>query len=87
MLLRQIRTSLSMGNLSTCYYLLVHPEPGTERQDAERLIEELRHGVKSVYSFMASNAVFESVADMARELETVYTAHFDVESPSTCISI
>ena len=76
MILRKIRTSLSVGNLSTCYFLLVHPEPGTERQDAERLIEELRHGVESVCCFMSSNAVFESVADMAREVETIYTAHF-----------
>lgn len=77
MLLRKVRTSLSVGNLSTCYHLLMHPEPETERQDSERLIEELRHGVKSVCSFMTSNAVFESVADMAREVETIYTAHFN----------
>lgn len=80
MLLRKVRTALHAGNLSTCYYLLSHPESGTESQDAERLIEELRHGVESVYHFMASNAVFEGVVDMLREVETVYGAHFPDES-------
>lgn len=76
MLLRKVRSSLCSGDLSTCYYLLGHPEPGTGRQDAERLIEELRHGVKSVCLFMASNAVFEGVVGMAREVDTIYSAHF-----------
>lgn len=75
-LLRKVRMSLNAGDLSTCYYLLNHPEPGTETQDAERLIEELRHGTKSVYHFMASNSIFEGVVDMAREVETVYGVHF-----------
>lgn len=76
MLQRKVRASLHSGDFSPCYYLLSNPEAGTERQDAERLIEELRHGVKSVYHFMALNAVFEGVIDMAREVEGVYGAHF-----------
>lgn len=73
-LLRKVHTSLRVGDLSTCYYLLIHPEPGTERADAERLIEELRHGSKLVCDFMSSNAVFEGISDMAREVETIYSA-------------
>lgn len=76
MLLRKVRTSLHAGNLSSCYYLLNLPEPETEAQDADRLIEELRQGVRSVCQFMTSNAVFEGIVDMASELETVYSAHF-----------
>lgn len=77
MLLRRVRNALSSNNLIACRYLLGHTEPETERQDAERFIEELRHGVKSVWDFMASNAVFGGVSDMAREVETIYIAHFD----------
>ncbi|KAJ5991939.1 hypothetical protein N7451_007663 [Penicillium sp. IBT 35674x] len=76
MLLRKIRTCLYSNSLSSCRYLLGHTEPATEYQDAERFIEELRSGVKSVCDFMSGNAVFEGVMDMAREVETTYIAHF-----------
>ncbi|KAJ5618519.1 Zn(II)2Cys6 transcription factor [Penicillium herquei] len=76
MLLRKIRNALSSNNLAPCRYLLGYTEPATERQDAERFIEELRHGVKSVCDFMLGNAVFGGVMDMAREVETTYIANF-----------
>ena len=76
MLLRKVRTSLSVNDLSSCRYLLGHTEPATERQDAERFIEELRHGAKAICSFMSSNAVFGSVSYMAREVEAIYIANF-----------
>ncbi|KAJ5657443.1 Zn(II)2Cys6 transcription factor [Penicillium longicatenatum] len=76
MLLRKIRTCLCSNTLSSCRYLLGHTEPATEYQDAERFIEELRNGVKSVRDFMPGNAVFGRVMDMAREAETTYTADF-----------
>jgi len=77
MILRKIRTSLSTNDIASCRYLLSHSEPATERQDAERFIEELRHGVKLICDFMSANAVFGGVMYMAREVDTVYIAHFD----------
>lgn len=76
MLLRKVRTCLCSNSLSSCRFLLGHTEPATEYQDAERFIEELRNGVKSVCDFMSGNAVFGGVMDMAREVETTYIAHF-----------
>lgn len=76
MLLRKIRTSMSSNDFSGSRYLLGAIEPGTEWQAAERFIEELRHGVKSVCAFMSANVVFGGIMDMAREVETVYLTHF-----------
>ncbi|CAG8937041.1 unnamed protein product [Penicillium salamii] len=76
MLLRKIRTSVNSNEFSDSRYLLGWTEPGTERQAAERFIEELRHGVKSICAFMSANTVFGGIMDMAREVETVYLTHF-----------
>ncbi|CAG8178434.1 unnamed protein product [Penicillium salamii] len=76
MLLRKIRTSVNSNDFSDSRYLLGWTEPGTERQAAERFIEELRHGVKSICAFMSANTVFGGIMDMAHEVETVYLTHF-----------
>ena len=76
MLLRKIRTSVNSNDFSDSRHLLGWTEPGTERQAAERFIEELRHGVKSICAFMSGNTVYGGVMDMAREVETVYLTHF-----------
>ncbi|OQD66974.1 hypothetical protein PENPOL_c004G01318 [Penicillium polonicum] len=75
MLLQKVRASLDAGNFAS-YYHLPDQEPGSEMEDAERLIEELRHGVKSVCEFMSSNAIFEGFRDMAREVESIYEVSF-----------
>ncbi|KAJ5102635.1 Transcription factor [Penicillium argentinense] len=64
------------GMLWDAVLLRAYDVVAEERQDAERFIEELRHGVKSVCDFMSGNAIFGGVVDMAREVETVYLAHF-----------
>ncbi|KAE8419381.1 hypothetical protein BDV36DRAFT_136558 [Aspergillus pseudocaelatus] len=71
MLLRRVRTSLSSGDLQACYHLLSQPEPGSEVQDAERLVEELRHGLESLSASMRADVAFEGVVGMAREIEGV----------------
>jgi hypothetical protein len=75
MLLQKVRASLNAGNFAS-YYHLPDQEPGSEMEDAERLIEELRHGVKSVCEFMSANAIFEGFRDMAREVESIYEVSF-----------
>ncbi|KAB8212437.1 hypothetical protein BDV34DRAFT_218810 [Aspergillus parasiticus] len=71
LLLRRVRTSLSSGDLQACYHLLSQPEPGSEVQDAERLVEELRHGLESLSASMRADVAFEGVAGMVREIEGV----------------
>ncbi|KNG86881.1 Zn(II)2Cys6 transcription factor [Aspergillus nomiae NRRL 13137] len=71
MLLRRVRTSLSSGDLQACYHLLSQPEPGSEVQDAERLVEELRHGLESLSASMRADIAFEGVVGMVREVEGV----------------
>ncbi|KAB8216123.1 hypothetical protein BDV33DRAFT_233738 [Aspergillus novoparasiticus] len=59
-----VRTLLSSGDLLACYHLLSQPEPDSEVQDAERLVEELRH----------ADVAFEGVVGMVREVEGVCIA-------------
>ncbi|KAL2814372.1 hypothetical protein BDW59DRAFT_167197 [Aspergillus cavernicola] len=76
MLLRRLRASLCSGDLSTCYYLLRCAQAGTEIQDAERAIEELRNGIESLWVSLKSDSVFEGIVPMVRDVETIYTAYF-----------
>ncbi|KAB8074172.1 hypothetical protein BDV29DRAFT_201453 [Aspergillus leporis] len=76
LLLRKIRISLCSGDLVACYHLLSHPDPGSEVQDTERLVEELRHALESLIASMKADIVFEGVAGMAREIEAVYSTAF-----------
>ncbi|KAB8271903.1 hypothetical protein BDV30DRAFT_227796 [Aspergillus minisclerotigenes] len=71
MLLRRVRTSLSSGDLQACYHLLSQPEPGSEVQDAERLVEELRNGLESLSASMRADVAFEGVVGMVQEIEGV----------------
>ncbi|KAF7628283.1 Zn(II)2Cys6 transcription factor [Aspergillus flavus] len=71
MLLRRVRTSLSSGDLQACYHLLSQPEPGSEVQDAERLVEELRNGLESLSASMIADVAFEGVVGMVQEIEGV----------------
>ncbi|KAJ5719462.1 hypothetical protein N7493_007917 [Penicillium malachiteum] len=50
--------------------------PGTEISDAERLIEELRHGVESLGTILKQDHIFEGVAGVGREIESAYFTAF-----------
>lgn len=76
MLLHKVRACLATDRLTNCYHLLNKPEPKTEVSDAERLIEELRHGVKSLGMSLKSDIIFEGVGGMGREIESAYLAAF-----------
>jgi hypothetical protein len=76
MLLRRLRSCLATRDLSACYYLLRCAQPGTEIQDAERAIEEMRNGIGALYASLRADSVFEGVGDMARDVESIYTAYF-----------
>ncbi|KAF7592979.1 hypothetical protein BBP40_012215 [Aspergillus hancockii] len=76
MLLRKARASLCSGDITACYHLLSQPDPTSEVQDAERLVEELRHALESLIASMKADIVFEGVAGMALEIEGVYSTTF-----------
>jgi hypothetical protein len=76
MILHKIRACLATDRLAACYHLLNKPEPATEISDAERLIEELRHGVECLGMSMKSDIIFEGVGGMGREIEHAYLAAF-----------
>ena len=76
MLLHRVRACLETGRLSSCYHLLNKPEPATEISDAERLVEELRHGVEFIAKSLKSDVIFEGVGGMGREIESAYLAAF-----------
>ncbi|KAJ5152365.1 hypothetical protein N7492_010660 [Penicillium capsulatum] len=76
MLLYKIRACLETEQLGTCYHLLNKPEPATETADAERLVEELRHGVECLSIALRSDVIFEGVGGMGSEVERAYLAAF-----------
>lgn len=76
MLLHRVRAAMVSDRLSCCYPLLTYPDPATEIQDAERLMEELRHGAESLNTAMKKNAPFEGVRQMAREMDAAYNSTF-----------
>ncbi|KAJ5952198.1 uncharacterized protein N7479_010611, partial [Penicillium vulpinum] len=61
MLLHRLRASLATDRLADCYHLLSNPTPESEIADAERLREELRHGVEVLGSSLKSDVIFEGV--------------------------
>lgn len=71
MLHRNVRAALYTGDLPSCYHLLSDPQPESEVQNAERLIEELRRAIEFLGISIQSDAVFEGVISMAREVESV----------------
>ncbi|CAG8124819.1 unnamed protein product [Penicillium salamii] len=76
MLLHRVRASLATDRLANCYHLLNGPSPESEIADAERLTEELRHGVETLAKSLKSDVIFEGVGDMGREIEGAYQAAF-----------
>jgi hypothetical protein len=76
MILHKIRACLATDRLATCYHLLNKPEPTTEISDAERLIEELRHGVEFLGMSLKADIIFEGVGGMGHEIEHAYLAAF-----------
>ncbi|KAJ5107023.1 hypothetical protein N7456_003698 [Penicillium angulare] len=76
MLFHRVRSCLESGRLSACYHLLNRPEAVSEISDAERLIEELRHGVGSLAIPLKQDGIFEGVAGVGREIEMAYMAAF-----------
>lgn len=76
MLLHKVRACLATDRLATCYHLLNKPDPATEASDAERLTEELRHGVEFLGASMKADIIFEGVGGMGREIEHAYLAAF-----------
>lgn len=76
MLLHRLRAATSTGHLVDCYHLLNKPSPESEIADAERLREELRHGVEMLGRSLRSDVIFEGVGGMGREIEGAYLAAF-----------
>lgn len=76
MLLHKVRACLATDLLATCYHLLNKPEPAPEASDAERLTEELRHGVEFLGVSMKSDIFFEGVGGMGHKIEHAYLATF-----------
>ncbi|KAK1150215.1 hypothetical protein N8T08_000117 [Aspergillus melleus] len=76
MLLHRVRAAMVSDRLSYCYPLLTYPDPATEIQDAERFMEELRHGAESLNIAMKRNALFEGIRQMAREMDSAYNSTF-----------
>lgn len=76
MLVRRLRASLCTGDMSTCLYLLRCAQAGTEIQDAERVIEEMRNGIGAIFTSLKSDSIFEGIVEMARDVEMIYTAYF-----------
>ncbi|CRL25871.1 Peptidase, cysteine peptidase active site [Penicillium camemberti] len=76
MLLHRLRASIATDRLADCYHLLNNPTPASEIADAERLREELRHGVEILGRSLKSDVIFEGVGGMGREIEGAYLAAF-----------
>ena len=76
MLLHRLRASIATDRLGDCYHLLNNPTPASEIADAERLREELRHGVEILGRSLKSDVIFEGVGGMGREIEGAYLAAF-----------
>lgn len=76
MVLYKVRASKASDRLSSCYHLLNNPMPGTEVQDSERLLEEIRHAVESLRTSFLQNAAFEGVDGMRSEIEGALHAAF-----------
>lgn len=76
MLLYKVRSCCTSNHLSACHHLLGHPGPGSEIQNAERLVEELRHGLESIFLLIKKDGVFQHVGAMARDLEGALRAAF-----------
>lgn len=76
MLLHRLRASMATDRLADCYHLLNNPTPASEIADAERLTEELRHGVEIIGRDLKSDVIFEGVGGMGREIEGAYLAAF-----------
>ncbi|KAJ5945833.1 hypothetical protein N7454_002672 [Penicillium verhagenii] len=81
MLFHRVRSCLESGRLASCYHLLGRPDQATEISDAERLIEELRHGVESLGIPLKQDNIFEGVAGVGHEIESAYVAAFPDHSP------
>lgn len=76
MILYKVRASSASDRLSTCYYLLNQPTPGTEVQDSERLVEEIRHAVESLRVTLFQSSTFEGVDGMRADIEGALHAAF-----------
>ncbi|KAJ5492285.1 hypothetical protein N7453_010382 [Penicillium expansum] len=76
MLLHRLRASLATDRLADCYHLLNNPTPASEIADADRLKEELRHGVEILGRSLKSDVIFEGVGGIGREIEGAYLAAF-----------
>lgn len=76
MLVRLVRACVALGDLGGCLGLLDSPESGTEVQEAERVMEEMRNGIAAVRASLAGDGVFGGVLGMAREVDATYLAYF-----------
>ncbi|PYH45569.1 fungal specific transcription factor domain-containing protein [Aspergillus saccharolyticus JOP 1030-1] len=76
MLVHRVRAALLTKRLSICYPLLNHPDVATEKQDAHRLVEELRNGAHSLLLFMKRDLVYEGTVAMVNDLDAAYSSLF-----------
>ncbi|KAL5359441.1 hypothetical protein BJX96DRAFT_58059 [Aspergillus floccosus] len=70
--LEKVRARSCSGDFKPLYFLLNNPQMETEKQDVERLSEELQNGVKALLSSLRRNSIFEAVGIMVREVEEMY---------------
>ncbi|OJJ65766.1 hypothetical protein ASPBRDRAFT_189757 [Aspergillus brasiliensis CBS 101740] len=75
MLVRLVRACVALDDLGGCWGLLDSPEPGTEVQEAERVMEEMRNGIAAVRASLAGDGVFGGVLPMAREVDATYLVY------------
>ena len=82
MLANRIQAALSSNRISICYPLLSHPDPVTEVQDAERLLEEIRSASHCIILSMKTDMVFNSVGSAVRDLDAIHHILFPRPLPN-----
>lgn len=77
MIIYKVKTAILAGELQQFSYLFSHPESGTQIQDAERLIEELRNGLEVMIGvFKACHVAFEAITGLADEVQGAFEIAF-----------
>ncbi|KAI9931180.1 hypothetical protein AWENTII_004412 [Aspergillus wentii] len=77
MLLQRVRGCSFSGDCMSIRFLLGDPRPETEKQDVERVCEELQNGIEALVAALKRGEVFDRVGCLAREVEGVYNAFSD----------
>ncbi|RJE26746.1 ZnII2Cys6 transcription factor [Aspergillus sclerotialis] len=85
MLANRIQAALNSNRVSICYPLLSHPDPVTEVQDAERLLEEIWYASHCIILSMKTDMVFGGIASAVRDLDAIHHILFPKPLPNQLI--